>query len=67
MVLIRVVDPEFKAELAERQKESASRTQSNPVQSFDAAGWLAGTSSTKAASPPAVVEKVEKGGRGGRR
>ena len=53
------VDPEFKEELAQRHKESANRSQTSSIQNFDAAGWLAGTSSKPASAP--VAEKAERG------
>jgi hypothetical protein len=42
------VDPELKAEFEERQKVSALNPNpaANPLQNFDAAAWLAGSSSS---------------------
>jgi hypothetical protein len=42
------VDPELRAEFEERQKASplAGGQAANPLQSFDAAAWLAGSSSS---------------------
>ncbi len=58
------MDPELKAEFEERQKGSAlgGGAQANPLQNFDAAAWLAG--STTGSSTPKRSEgsaPVEKG------
>lgn len=44
-----LVDPEMRAEVEERQKSSplSGAQASNPLQNFDAAAWLAGTSEKK--------------------
>ena len=43
------MDPELKAEFEERQKGSAitGGQAANPLQNFDAAAWLAGSSGAK--------------------
>jgi hypothetical protein len=46
------VDPELKAEFEERQKSSAANPAANPLQNFDAAAWLAGSSSSTKRSEP---------------
>jgi hypothetical protein len=52
------VDPELKAEFEERQKSSAANPAANPLQNFDAAAWLAGSSSsTKRSEPEKAVER----------
>jgi hypothetical protein len=58
---ICIVDPEMKAEFEERQKASSlgSGQPANPLQNFDAAAWLAGSSSSKKteSSPRVVAEE----------
>jgi hypothetical protein len=44
MCLACLVDPEFKAELEARQKETSSLTARHPMANFDMAGFLAGSS-----------------------
>ena len=56
---IYVVDDEMKAEFAESQKRSplaGGQAAANPLQNFDAAAWLAGSSTLKRSETP-----VEKG------
>ena len=62
LIVIFVVDPELKAEFAERQKESATAggQAANPLQNFDAAAWLAGASGSKK-SESAVRSTEERG------
>jgi hypothetical protein len=56
------VDPELRAEFEERQKASplAGGQAANPLQSFDAAAWLAGSSGTKK-SEGSGTRKIEVG------
>jgi hypothetical protein len=54
------VDPELKAEFEERQKSSALNPNpaANPLQNFDAAAWLAGSSSSmKRTEVPSNADK----------
>jgi ER membrane protein complex subunit 7 len=48
MLTYFAVDPEMRAEFEERQKTSSitSGQAANPLQNFDAASWLAGSSSS---------------------
>ncbi|RFU32677.1 hypothetical protein B7463_g3688, partial [Scytalidium lignicola] len=57
--LLENMDEETKAEFQERQKSSAlsGNAAANPLQNFDAAAWLAGTSSKKTERTEAPVEK----------
>jgi hypothetical protein len=52
------VDPELKAEFEERQKVQPSAA-ANPLQNFDAAAWLAGStsSSSKKTEVPSNVDR----------
>jgi len=52
------VDPELKAEFEERQKAQPNAA-ANPLQNFDAAAWLAGStsSSSKRTEVPSNVDK----------
>lgn len=52
------VDPELKAEFEERQKVQPSAA-ANPLQNFDAAAWLAGSTSgsSKKTEAPSTVER----------
>jgi hypothetical protein len=52
------VDPELKAEFEERQKAQPNAA-ANPLQNFDAAAWLAGStsSSSKKTEVPSNVER----------
>ncbi|TVY86188.1 hypothetical protein LAWI1_G006655, partial [Lachnellula willkommii] len=56
------MDPEMRAEFEERQKSTSitSGTAANPLQNFDAAAWLAGSSSS---GPKRSDSPVEKGKR----
>ena len=53
------MDPEIKAEFAERQKTSALNPNpaANPLQNFDAAAWLAGSSSKETRRVEAPAER----------
>lgn len=52
------MDPELKAEFEERQKAQPNAA-ANPLQNFDAAAWLAGStsSSSKKTEVPSNVER----------
>lgn len=62
---VGTVDPELKAEFEERQKSSAlgGGQAANPLQNFDAAAWLAGSSSsgTKKSESSSRVVAEERG------
>ena len=67
-MLKTVVDPELKAEFEERQKSGGlggGSSTANPLQDFDPAAWLAGTSSKSAAGSGSAgigSKKVEEKG-----
>jgi hypothetical protein len=58
-----VVDPEMRAELEERQKSSplGGGQPANPLQNFDAAAWLAGSSEKKSDGSRKKEVPVERG------
>jgi len=60
LLIYIVVDPEMRAEFEERQKSSSitGGQAANPLQNFDAAAWLAGSSSS---TPKRSETSVERG------
>lgn len=61
-----LVDPDLRAEFEERQKSSpltGGQAAANPLQNFDAAAWLAGSTAPKSESSGAkkVQAPVERG------
>ena len=62
---VTLVDPELRAEFEERQKSSplSGGQAANPLQNFDAAAWLSGSSGTKSegSGPKKSQAPVERG------
>ena len=58
------MDPELKAEFEERQKSSAlgGPKPANPLQNFDAAAWLAGSSGSGSKKSESAVRSTEERG-----
>ncbi len=56
------VDPEMRAEFEEQQKKPllTSNPAANSLQNFDAAAWLAGSSSKKTESAPTPAKRGDK-------